>query len=150
MSCLTTSATRRSRIVSAVVLTASAAASSHDVLLVPMTSITLYTLMSCCSFTAVPPAPGRDARRLSEILPPEAARPAGPAVSSQARRRHGSLVRSGGPGQTGRRQCHHRPGAFHQDGGRPARSAGRGGPGSPLWHRILRGVGSAADPAVRQ
>src|SRR6516164_8441985 len=49
MSCLTTSATRRSRIVSAVVLTASAAASSHDVLLVPMTSITLYTLMSCSS-----------------------------------------------------------------------------------------------------
>src|SRR5215472_13097542 len=45
MSCLTTSATRRSRIVSPAVLTASAAASSHDVLLVPITSITLYTLM---------------------------------------------------------------------------------------------------------
>jgi len=29
-----------------VVLTASAAASSHEVLLVPITSITLYTLMS--------------------------------------------------------------------------------------------------------
>src|SRR5262249_36789839 len=49
MSCLTTSATRRSRIVAPAVLTASAAASSHDVLLVPMTSITLYTLMSCSS-----------------------------------------------------------------------------------------------------
>src|SRR5271165_3973242 len=45
MSCLTTSATRRSRIVAAEVRTASAAASSHDVLLVPITSITLYTLM---------------------------------------------------------------------------------------------------------
>src|SRR5262252_795738 len=46
MSCLTTSPTRRSRIVPAAVLIASAAASSHDVLLVPMTSVTLYTLMT--------------------------------------------------------------------------------------------------------
>src|SRR5215471_11328891 len=46
MSCLMTSATRRSRIVPAAVLIASAAASSHDVLLVPMTSVTLYTLMT--------------------------------------------------------------------------------------------------------
>src|SRR6516165_391021 len=44
MSCLTTSATRRSRIVPAAALIASAAASSQDVLLVPMTSVTLYTL----------------------------------------------------------------------------------------------------------
>src|SRR5215831_7481473 len=46
MSCLTTSPTRRSRIVPAAVLIASAAASSHDVLLVPMTSVTLYTLIT--------------------------------------------------------------------------------------------------------
>src|ERR1700730_1506019 len=45
MSCLTTSATRRSRSVPAAVLIASAAASSHDVLLVPMISVTRYTLM---------------------------------------------------------------------------------------------------------
>src|SRR6266699_840767 len=45
MSCLTTSATRRSRIVLAAVLIASAAASSHDVPLVPMISVTLYTLI---------------------------------------------------------------------------------------------------------
>src|SRR5215472_7665922 len=49
MSCLTTSATRRSRIVSAAVCTACAAASSHEVPLVPMTSITLYTLMRASS-----------------------------------------------------------------------------------------------------
>src|SRR5215467_4418512 len=49
MSCLTTSATRRSRIVPAAVLIASAAASSHDVLLVPMTSVTRYTLMTLSS-----------------------------------------------------------------------------------------------------
>src|SRR5215470_11834890 len=49
MSCLTTSATRRSRMVPAAVLIASAAASSHDVLLVPMTSVTLYTLMTLSS-----------------------------------------------------------------------------------------------------
>ena len=46
MSCFMTSATRRSRIVPAAVLIASAAASSHDVLLVPMISVTLYTLMT--------------------------------------------------------------------------------------------------------
>src|SRR5712691_958100 len=46
MSCLTTSATRRSRIVLAAVLIASAAASSHDVPLVPMISVTLYTLIT--------------------------------------------------------------------------------------------------------
>src|SRR5260370_7744066 len=46
MSCLTTSASRRSRLGPAAVLTASAAASSHEVPLVPMTSITLYTLMT--------------------------------------------------------------------------------------------------------
>src|ERR1700683_1707760 len=50
MSCLTTSATRRSRSVPAAVLIASAAASSHEVLLVPMISVTLYTLITL-SFT---------------------------------------------------------------------------------------------------
>src|SRR5260370_41473268 len=61
MSCLTTWATRRSRSVPAAVLIASAAASSHDVLLVPMISVTLYTLMTL-SFGHVRPAPG--------LLPP--------------------------------------------------------------------------------
>src|ERR1039457_5344345 len=46
MSCLTTSATRRSWMVPAAVLIACAAASSHEVPLVPMTSVTLYTLMT--------------------------------------------------------------------------------------------------------
>src|ERR1700759_3435433 len=46
MSCLTTSATRRSRSVPAAVLIASEAASSHDVVLVPMISVTLYTLIT--------------------------------------------------------------------------------------------------------
>src|ERR1700733_10604471 len=50
MSCLTTSATRRSRSVPAAVLIASAAASSHEVLLVPMISVTLYTLMTLSSY----------------------------------------------------------------------------------------------------
>src|SRR4029077_13996762 len=58
MSCLTTSATRRSRSVPAAVLIASAAASSHEVLLVLMISVTLYTLMTL-SFDHVRPAPGR-------------------------------------------------------------------------------------------
>src|ERR1035438_5145781 len=57
MSCLRTSATRRSRIVPAAVLIASAAASSHDVLLVPMISVTLYTLTTL-SFEHVRPTPG--------------------------------------------------------------------------------------------
>jgi hypothetical protein len=56
MSCLTTSATRRSRSVPAAVLIASAAASSHEVLLVPMISVTLYTLMTL-SFEHMRPAP---------------------------------------------------------------------------------------------
>src|SRR5215467_3646459 len=61
MSCLTTSATRRSRMVPAAVLIASAAASSHDVPLVPMTSVTLYTLMTL-SFDRLPVwAPRRSA-----------------------------------------------------------------------------------------
>src|ERR1051326_1765861 len=55
MSCLTTSATRRSRIVPAAVLIASAAASSHEVPLVPMISATLYTLM-LVSFDHAAPA----------------------------------------------------------------------------------------------
>src|SRR5271168_2608931 len=57
MSCLMTSATRRSRSVPAAVLIASVAASSHEVLLVPMISVTLYTLMTV-SFDHVRPAPG--------------------------------------------------------------------------------------------
>src|SRR5271169_2038518 len=57
MSCLTTSATRRSRSVPAAVLIASAAASSHEVLLVPIISVTLYTLITL-SFDHVRPAPG--------------------------------------------------------------------------------------------
>src|ERR1700735_2548365 len=57
MSCLMTSPTRRSRSVPAAVLIASAAASSHDVLLVPMISVTLYTLITL-SFEHVRPAPG--------------------------------------------------------------------------------------------
>src|SRR6266705_5599262 len=61
MSCLTTSATRRPRSVPAAVLIASAAASSHEVLLVPMISVTLYTLMTL-SFDHMRPASG--------LLPP--------------------------------------------------------------------------------
>src|SRR5260370_23412985 len=57
MSCLTTSATRRSRSVPAAVLIASAAASSHDVPLAPMISVTLYTLMPL-SFDDLRPGPG--------------------------------------------------------------------------------------------
>src|SRR5580704_5816169 len=57
MSCLTTSATRRSRSVPPAVLIASAAASSHEVLLVPMISVTLYTLITL-SFDHVRPSPG--------------------------------------------------------------------------------------------
>src|ERR1035441_10682912 len=63
MSCLTTSATRRSWMVPAAVLIASAAASSHEVPLVPMTSVTLYTLMTL-SFDGLPAwAPRRSAGR---------------------------------------------------------------------------------------
>src|SRR6516225_544901 len=77
MSCFTTSPTRRSRIVAAAVLIASAAASSHDVLLVPMTSVTLYTLMTL-SFGGCQPGrcqervdvrPGAAAARRA-LLPP--------------------------------------------------------------------------------
>src|SRR5580698_5087791 len=57
MSSLTTSATRRSRSVPAAVLIASAAASSHEVLLVPMISVTLYTLITI-SFDHPRPASG--------------------------------------------------------------------------------------------
>src|SRR5947207_1443409 len=80
MSCLTTSATRRSRIVPAAVLIASAAASSHDVLLVPMTSVTRYTLMT-----------------LSSRRPPSRAPPPGPrfACTLEADLGHGALLRLG-------------------------------------------------------
>src|ERR1700691_3042321 len=61
MSCLMTSATRRSRSVPEAVLIASVAASSQEVLLVPMISVTLYTLITV-SFDHVQPAPG--------LLPP--------------------------------------------------------------------------------
>src|SRR6266516_2898316 len=56
MSCLTTSATRTSRIVWRTVRSASAAASSHESLLVPITSMTLYTLMTTL-LDAVNPTP---------------------------------------------------------------------------------------------
>src|SRR5215831_5473533 len=49
MSCLITSATRTSRMVWRTIRTASAAASSHELLLVPMMSMTLYTLMTASS-----------------------------------------------------------------------------------------------------
>src|SRR5271169_6474668 len=65
MSCLTTSATRRSRSVPAAVLIASAAASSHEVLLVPMISVTLYTLITL-SFEHLRPAPGRCGQPFTE------------------------------------------------------------------------------------
>src|ERR1039457_4454672 len=57
MSSLTTSATRRSWMVPAAVLIASAAASSHEVLLVPMISVTLYTLLTL-SFDHAQTVPG--------------------------------------------------------------------------------------------
>src|ERR1700727_536056 len=57
MSCLMTSATRRSRSVPAAVLIASAAASSHEVLLVPMISVTLYTLMTISFDRGPAPSP---------------------------------------------------------------------------------------------
>src|SRR5580692_3214739 len=76
MSCLMTSATRRSRSVPAAVLIASAAASSHEVLLVPMISVTLYTLMTV-SFDHVRPAAG--------LLPPASHRLAGSRIPSGCR-----------------------------------------------------------------
>src|ERR1700722_1810601 len=57
MSCLMTSPTRRSRSVPAAALIASAAASSQEVLLVPMISVTLYTLITV-SFDHVQPPRG--------------------------------------------------------------------------------------------
>src|SRR5580693_2776614 len=80
MSSLTTSATRRSRSVPAAVLIASAAASSHEVLLVPMISVTLYTLITlsfdhvrpplgCCAQPATKgPGSGAAAVRASDDL----------------------------------------------------------------------------------
>src|SRR5580692_2747553 len=68
MSCLTTSATRRSRSVPAAVLIASAAASSHEVLLVPMISVTLYTLITGSS-GYVRPAPRACGASLSQSRP---------------------------------------------------------------------------------
>src|ERR1700685_3013975 len=81
MSCFMTSATRRSRSVPAAVLIASAAASSHDVLLVPMISVTLYTLMTI-SFDHVRPAPGAAAASLSQT------HAAGSPVQADDRRKH--------------------------------------------------------------
>src|SRR5664279_6408732 len=60
-SCLTTSATLRSRRVVPAVFTAVAAASPHDLVLVPISSVTLYTLMT---FLSVAPT------RQSEGNPP--------------------------------------------------------------------------------
>src|SRR5580704_15411724 len=76
MSCLTTSATRRSRSVPAAVLIASAAASSHDVLLVPMISVTRYTLITL-SLDHARPRCGAAAASLSHRHP---ARPGSPAA----------------------------------------------------------------------
>src|SRR6476620_10298126 len=53
MSCLTTSATLRSRRDCAAVLIADAAASSHESLLVPISSVTRYTLTRAHSLTVV-------------------------------------------------------------------------------------------------
>src|ERR1035437_948531 len=84
MSCLTTSATRRSWSVPVAVLIASAAASSHEVLLVPMISVTLYTLITL-SFDHVRPAPG--------LLRPAFHRPTLP-----GRRCRQVIAESAGPG----------------------------------------------------
>src|ERR1700728_3804739 len=67
MSCLMTSPTRRSRSVPAAVLIASAAASSHEVLLVPMISVTLYTLITV-SFDHVGPLRGCCGQPLTESV----------------------------------------------------------------------------------
>src|SRR6266513_982541 len=94
MSCLTTSATRRSRSVPAAVLTASAAASSHDVLLVPMISVTLYTL-TMLSFDHARPPP-----RLLPSACHRVTRPvidAGRGGAGERRDRQGRAV--GGPGE---------------------------------------------------
>src|SRR6266516_4919230 len=72
MSCLTTSATRTSRIVWRTVRSASAAASSHESLLVPITSMTLYTLM-----TTLPAAVNPASRPAASSKSLAAARPAG-------------------------------------------------------------------------
>src|SRR6516165_11516606 len=72
MSCLTTSATRRSRSVPAAVLIASAAAASQDVLLVPMISVTRYTLITL-SLDHVRPAARAAAASLSHSRPARSA-----------------------------------------------------------------------------
>src|SRR5215475_8407536 len=92
MSYLTTSATRRSRMVPAAVLIASAAASSHDVPLVPMTSVTRYTLMTL-SF-AWPAGPG--AATLS--WPASGSPRPGPGPARSARRSPPDLSLAPGPG----------------------------------------------------
>src|SRR5580693_3545807 len=101
MSCLTTSATRRSRSVPAAVLIASAAASSHEVPLVPMISVTLYTLMTV-SFDHVRPAPsccGQLATQtwlwLGALLPDDE----GGGVSLGPEHRDGHPAGAGAPGR---------------------------------------------------
>src|SRR5260370_13823224 len=69
MSCLTTSPTRRSRMVALAVRTASAAASSHETVLVPMMSITLYTLIRAPNIVTHRRA---SRRRLAGSYPPRA------------------------------------------------------------------------------
>src|SRR5579872_680077 len=105
MSCLTTSATRRSRIVPAAVLIASAAASSQELLLVPMISVTLYTLMTLsleprADYSRLlgpachgPALPGRRYQRPSVPLRAAAASSPGTAVSALQPCRRGSLRR---------------------------------------------------------
>src|ERR1039458_6751492 len=115
MSCLTTSATRRSRSVPVAVLIASAAASSHEVLLVPMISVTLYTLITL-SFDHVRPAPG--------LLRPAFHRPTLP-----GRRCRQVIAESAGPG--GRRLRLHR-------------DRGAGSSAAPAMIAALRTLGHAA------
>src|SRR5215467_529485 len=119
MSCFTTSATRRSRIVPAAVLIASAAASSHDVLLVPMTSVTRYTLMTLSS-PVLPTRAHQDNWSTSGLKAgPGRAVPfyPRPEPGTLLRRRPGPSRCAGRPGSAGPRdhllkelQCHGREG----------------------------------------
>src|SRR5260370_27445715 len=69
MSCLTPSPPRRARMVALAVRTASAAASSHETVLVPMMSITLYTLIRAPNIVTHRRA---SRRRLAGSYPPRA------------------------------------------------------------------------------
>src|SRR6476620_3560884 len=138
MSCFMTSATRRSRIVPAAVLIASAAASSHDVLLVPMISVTLYTLMTL-SFDGLLPG-----RRGAQLVLIRLTRP-GTGSDRQVRRWLPDLEPGTWPGR--------RP------GGRPCRSVSMpyrnqpGIPGEDTRHSrsvVLPGGGARRLPVTGQ